>query len=373
MKKSFIVFGLLIAILSSCSTDTANDTTLSESTPPADAIELSFVFVGCNRMWWKDPMHSDKSMANINALKRVGDELAGLPDKPDLFFFLGDIVSGEATDPILNTQLSTWASDYNGSTFGSLKSSGIELIAVPGNHEMLNQHETPLAHTTQTWMKHMGKYMPKKRDTITGATSKVNQMTYSFTRGNVAFVVMNTDTYNEEGKNNIGLEGQIPYTWVKNKVSEYHADTSIHHIFALGHRPFYVACKRDTSHQGMPNPDRSTPVWDAFESANVAAMLSAHVHQYQRMQPNNKTYQIIAGNGGSPLYDSIPPPFFGYTRINVWSSGRIELISNGYKGVVPYYAKSPHKWSIRDQADLNWYRPSPFVGGPCECENGVPH
>jgi hypothetical protein len=101
-------------------------------------------------------------------------------------------------------------------------------------------------------------------------------------------------------------------------------------------------------------------------------MLSAHVHQYQRLQPNGKTYQLVAGNGGSAAYDSIPPAFFGYTRINVWASGRIEMISEGYDSpaMYTYPVKNP-KWSIRDSLfDMNWYRKGAPVGGECECVTG---
>jgi hypothetical protein len=323
---------------------------------PADSVQLSFVFMGCNRMWWRDKSHSDKSMANINAMKRFGDEMAALAHKPDLFFFLGDIVSGEATTDVLDTQLGAWVQDYNGSSFGQLKKSGIELIAVPGNHELLNQQETPLAGTTGIWMKHMGQYMPKDRDTISGTSSQVNQMTYAFRRGNVAFIVMNTDTYNTNIGDTVGVEGLIPYDWVKNKIAAYRKDSSIAHIFVLGHRPFYVDCQRDISHLGMPDPSKSTPVWQAFDSFKVAAMLSAHVHQYQRMQPHHKTHQIIAGNGGSPSYQHQPPPFFGYTRIDVWASGRLELSTYGYDAPDPYYQATTTPWTKRDSADLNWYR-----------------
>ncbi|MFY0598768.1 MAG: metallophosphoesterase [Cyclobacteriaceae bacterium] len=364
-----LILLIIIILLTSCNSSTKTNSTDESIKLSPDSVELSFIFMGCNRMWWKDTLHSDKSMANINALKRLGDEVAELENKPDLFFFLGDIVSGEATADVLNTQLGQWVDDYNGSTFGGLKSSGIELIAVPGNHEMLDQQEKPLAGTTDIWMKHMRPYMPNNRDSITGSTSAVNQMTYAFRRDNVGFIVMNTDTYNTE--DSIGLEGQIPYDWVKGKVAEYYNDDTIDHVFALGHRPFYVNCQRDTSHQGMPTPSKSTPVWESFEASNVAAMLSAHVHQYQRMQPNQKTYQVIAGNGGSPLDHHTPPPFFGYTRVDVWSNGEIKLSSHGYDAPTPYFEPTTSPWSVRDSVDLNWYRQGAQNDSICNTVTGV--
>lgn len=387
MKKS-LLFVVLISVLSvSCENtplETYDDVVIDNAN---DSIVNSFVFVGCNRMWWKDTLHSDLSMANIDALKNIYTHVAASSQKTDYFFFLGDIVSGESTNAVLETQLKTWNEDYDAGKFSDFKSSGITMIPVPGNHEMLNQDETPLAGTTNTWMKYMGKFMPSDRDSITGPRSAVDRMTYGFTNGNIAFIVMNTDTYNTEGTGGIGLESQIPYEWVKKQVAKYNADPSIEHIFVMGHRPFYTkcskwsnpcptdnpnACVRDTTHQGMKDPTRSSPVWQSFQDNNVASMLSAHVHQYQRMQPEQKTYQLIAGNGGSPLKHHTPPKFFGYTRINVWASGRIEMVSEGYDAPKPYFdvVESPN-WSVRDSLfDMNWYRKGAKNEDNCECVTG---
>lgn len=374
MKTSLLfsaVFGLLLLSCQGTSKP-SDDQELSVKSPTSDPIVSSFVFVGCNRMWWKDTLHSDKSMANIDALRNIFTHVAASKQKTDYFFFLGDIVSGEATNAVLETQLAAWNRDYDKGVFSNFKSSGIKMIPVPGNHEMLNENETPLAGTTDTWMKYMGKYMPKNRDSITGSRAAIDRMTYGFKHGNIAFIVMNTDTYNTEGPGGIGLESQIPYEWVKKQVARYRSDTKIDHIFVMGHRPFYVNCIRDTTHQGMRDSTRSNPVWRSFQENKVASMLSAHVHQYQRMQPDSKTYQLIAGNGGSPVHHHDPPLFFGYTRINVYASGRIEMLSEGYDAPTPYYdvVKTP-KWSIRDSLnDMNWYKSGAAIGGKCACITG---
>lgn len=376
MKKAIILLGIIgvgiLAYVLLTRESEPDPKENEENLVEEDTIVNSFVFVGCNRMWWKDTLHSDLSMANIDALKNIFSHVAASAQKTDYFFFLGDIVSGEATNAVLETQLKTWNEDYDNGVFSNFKSSGIKMIPVPGNHEMLNQNETPLAGTTDTWMKYMGKYMPTNRDSITGPTSSVDRMTYGFKDGNIAFIVLNTDTYNTEGPNGIGVESQIPYEWVKKQVAKYHADPAIEHIFVMGHRPFYVECARDTTHQGIRNAAQSSPVWQSFEDNNVTSMLSAHVHQYQRMQPNQKTYQLIAGNGGSPVHHHEPPLFFGYTRINVWASGRIEMLSEGYNAPTPYYdeVKNP-KWSVRDSLfDMNWYRKGAKNDAECKCVTG---
>lgn len=380
MKTSLLFSTMLMVSLFSCqnSEQPADGEALVENAN--DSIVTSFVFVGCNRMQWNDtlPSQSDASTANIDALKNIFTHVAASKQKTDYFFFLGDIVNGEATNAKLDSELKAWTQDYNNGVFSNFKASGITLIPVPGNHEMLTaktkEHgEIPLAGTTDTWMKYMEKYMPKNRDKITGSSASVNQMTYGFTNGNVAFIVMNTDTYNTI--DGTGVESHIPYDWVKKQVATYRKNPKIDHIFVMGHRPFYVGnpndngCKREYGHSGMGDSTQSDPVWQSFEDNEVASMLSAHVHQYQRMQPNSKTYQLIAGNGGSALNPPNPPKYFGYTRINVWASGRIEMISEGYNAPTPYYKAVPNpKWSIRDSLhDMNWYKKGAPVGGKCKC------
>ena len=387
MKNSLLLTALAALTLLSCEstpTPSENDSDVSlDSTK--DSIVNSFVFVGCNRVWWKD-FQPNTSTANTNVLKNIFTHVMQSDIKTDYFFFLGDIVTGEATDSALNVQLNCWIQDYDNGVFSDFKSSGIKMIPVPGNHEMLDENELPLAGTTDTWLKYMGKYMPANRDSI--PNSPDNRMTYGFTDGNIGFVVMNTDTYNTI--DGTGIESQIPYDWVKNQVAKYNADPAIEHIFVMGHRPFYTQCLdygdtlrcpegqpneciRNTTHSGMTTPEKSNPVWQSFEDNNVISMLSAHVHQYQRLQPNQKTYQLVAGNGGSPVKHRTPPAFFGYTRINIWASGRVEMLSEGYDSPASYLdpVDDPN-WSVRDSLfDMNWYAKGAIPSeGKCVCTTG---
>lgn len=386
MKNSLLLAALAALLFSACEStpsEVSEGVSLEES-ETADSIVTSFVFMGCNRIWWKD-VQPNTSTANTDVLKNIFTHVANSGKKTDYFFFLGDIVTGEATDSVLNSQLYYWDKDYNNGVFSDFKSTGITMIPVPGNHEMLNQNETPLAGTTDTWLKYMGKYMPEDRDSV--PNSPDDRMTYGFTHGNIGFVVLNTDTYNTI--DGVGLESQFPYEWTKNQVAKYKADPSIEHIFVMGHRPFYTncldygtellcptdqphECVRNTTHSGITTPAKSDPVWDAFEANDVVSMLSAHVHQYQRLQPNGKTYQLVAGNGGSPLDGSTPPQFFGYTRINVWASGRIEMVSEGYDAPTRYDDPVANpQWSQRDMLnDMRWYMPGAKNDSVCQCVTG---
>lgn len=328
-----------------------------------DSIEYSFVFLGCNRVdrhQEYDTTATNGSTANLYAMKRIWNEVAELDKKPDLFFFLGDMVLGESTTAKLDSQLKDWVSLYKDTNFSAISTSGIETVAVPGNHEMLywadygvkGHDEWPLKGATEIWMNHMTEFMPKDRDVVTGNDSINNQMTFAFTRKNIGFILMNTDTYNAPSKKNpYGLEGQIPTKWIIDKVEEYRKDSSIDHIFVLGHKPYYIyengKITPKTGHEGFPE---GPILWPKLRENDVIAMLSAHKHDYQRMQPEgDKTYQVIAGNAGSPGEAT----FFGYTKIDVMSSGEIQLTSMGFDKGNPYYVPVPNKpTTIRDQTIL---------------------
>lgn len=352
----------LVLSLSNCTHTAKTDTREASLVPVApDSILFSFAFVGCNRVDYSDRSNksaTNGSTANIQVLKNIFREIPSMQIKPDVFFFLGDLVLAESTTSNLDQQLLDWISLYKDTTFSPLSQSGIELVAVPGNHEMLyykdygipNHDEWPLKGATDVWMKHMSPFMPNDREYITGPDSLVNRMTFSFIRQNVGFVVMNTDTYNEPTKENpYGLEGMIPTQWIIDKVKAYQQDPSIQHVFVLGHKPYYVSGKPETGHVGLPE---GPVLWPELNSAHVVAMLSAHLHDYQRMQPGNMgTYQVIAGNGGSKG----TAQFFGYSIINILKSGKVELISKGFDVGNPYYtAASDVPFTTRDSTCLTW-------------------
>lgn len=326
-----------------------------------DGVVFSFSFVGCNRIDIKDrnnTIATDTSTANLSALKRIYSELSQESQKPELLFFLGDLVIGESNVENLNAQLAAWVRLYNDSTFSRIQTSGIELVAVPGNHEMLyykdygiaDQKEWPLKGSSETWLKHMSPFLPKDREQIIGKDSLINQMTFSFVRHNVGFIVMNTDTYDAPSNDHpYGKEGVIPTDWIVKKVQEYQQNKSIDHIFVLGHKPYYINGRPETGHGGLPD---GPTLWPKLKEAHVMAMLSAHVHDYDRMQPQDEgTYQLIAGNGGSKGKGS----FFGYSTIRVLNNGEVELITKGYNKGKPYHKAVPENpFSVRDSTRLSW-------------------
>ncbi|SEB51255.1 Calcineurin-like phosphoesterase [Tenacibaculum sp. MAR_2009_124] len=362
MKKLIMLVAICVVCMYSCQNkQKKTSTSTSLKTTSKDSVSFSFVFLGCNRVdrhQQGDSTATNASTANLSAMKRIWTEISDLETKPDLFFFLGDMVLAESNTTNLENQLVAWKKLYCNVDFSPISLSKIEMVAVPGNHEMLYWHdynvphhdEWPLKGATEIWMNEMEEFMPEDRDVVKGRDSINNQMTFSFVRKNIGFILMNTDTYNEPTKENpYGLEGQIPTQWIINKVKEYKKKPSIDHVFVLGHKPYYVSGKPKTGHKGLPE---GPVLWPKLEENKVVAMLSAHLHDYQRMQPGNKgTYQIIAGNAGSPG----EAKFFGYSKIDILGNGEVRLTSMGYNIGDPYYAPVPENPStLRDSTILTW-------------------
>ncbi|WP_298539581.1 metallophosphoesterase [uncultured Aquimarina sp.] len=359
--KIFVVTALLTVIItfSSCNKQNNRKIITDENIEVVkDSVLFSFSFVGCNRVQYGD-WHNDNatnaSTANLSVLKRIFDDVTSLKQKPSLFFFLGDLVLAESDTINLDKQLKAWVELYENKAFSTISDSGIELVAVPGNHEMLfyntkDDKEYPLIGSTPVWMKYMKPYIPADRNQIIGKDSLINQMTFSFERNNIGFVVMNTDTYNPPTKGQLyGFEGLIPTQWIIDQITQYKQNPDIDHIFVLGHKPYYVDGKPETGHKGFPE---GPVLWTELQKNGVVAMLSAHVHDYQRMQPNGTgTYQIIAGNGGSDGKAA----FFGYSMINIMSSGKVQFISRGFDKGNPYYQDVPaNLMKVKDSTILSW-------------------
>ena len=361
MKKYFYVFLVIGIVLSSCqSKKKKNPVVLSTEVPEAisklqDSIAYSFAFVGCNRVGRHDKYvvkDADSSTANLSALKRIYNDVCSLSRKPDAFFFLGDLVVGETTNSDLDLQLKGWKKVYYDATKSPIASSGIEMIAIPGNHEMLyhdaaSGNELPLNGATQTWLNNMGDFLPKDAKQAPGTD---NQLTFSLKRKNVGFVLMNTDTYNAAE-----VESQLPVEWVEKELDSLKSDTQIEHIFVMGHKPYYLGQSPQTGHAGIA--DSASSLWSKMEGVEALAMLSAHAHTYVPSQIDDKVHQIVAGNGGSPLdsHDKTCPETFGYCIVNIKTDGSVSLISKGYAPGVPCYTPVPqNKMVEQSPIELNW-------------------
>lgn len=339
-----------------------------------DNVAYSFVFVGCNRIDRHDvdSAGTDASTANIPELKRTFNEVANLNPQPKYFFFLGDLVLGlDTTSGKLAGELSSWVSNFNDPSFSDMANSPVELIAVPGNHEMLwyneaadagNGAEQPWEPSMEIWEQEVGSFKPNAPMNTAG--TGVQRGTYSFNYNDSHFILINTDTYDQQEEC-----GNIPATWIVNDIEAARADTSINHIFLMGHKPSYIKSYQEgqSPRSGIDiiQTGLTDSIWPVMESNQVEAMLSAHSHQYWRSQPDSNatgagdSYQIVAGNGGSPYVKHLPDEdkFYGYTIVYVMLDGTVQLRSMGRSiGRHAYMHPIPAgtQTTVRDAIEITW-------------------
>ena len=362
--KLFSLFAMAaLFLMLSCSSEPADPDYTMVPMPDStatDSVVFSFVFVGCNRIDWTDTLspNTDSSTANLPQLLRTYEDVCALEPQPDIFFFLGDLVLGlDSSEHHLERQLVNWVEDYHNTDMTGISATEIKMIAVPGNHEMLyytDNGELPWEGGLDVWMETMADFMPDQPiNAITGPDSLVNRQTYSFDYMGTHFIMMNTDTYHPAQK-----IGQIPADWIAADIAQARANGA-EHIFLMGHKPSYIDKSLAKTDKRI-DTTLTNIVWPVMEANQAEAMLSAHSHQYWRSQPNaNSSYQIVAGNGGSPYTSHLTPAeqFFGYTQVRIMSSGKVLLTSHGRDIPADNYLEtipdSVHT-TVKDSIDISW-------------------
>ena len=305
------------------------------SSVQADTIVFSFVATGCNRVDQKDVTNDNPSTANLVQLKRTFSDILALRPVPRFFFFTGDMVVGYTNDTdILKSQLSAWTILYEQS---GLRAAGVSLVPLPGNHETLPGKGLPASLAAERiWLNVMKPYIQNNNGPKIGEADNLStdesQITYSFDYVNTHFLVLNTD--------GPGKESQVPYRWISADL-ESARKNGAKHMIAFSHKPAFPYPQEDGLSSNLSARDS---FWNALEVNHAELLISAHNHLYYRVQPNTgKTWQIIAGNGGSSLsalINSSDQQFFGFCLVNIYQSGKILLKSYGRKTPSAGYLES---------------------------------
>jgi hypothetical protein len=352
-KRSAVV-GIAImaasAVLLSCS-DKAS-TTAAISDP--NGIAYSFVVLGCNRLAATETL-GVASTANVQQLNRDFIDIAAMNPKPAFLFFAGDLVLGYTNDTTsLDRELKAWIALYQASP---LATSGVELVTTPGNHETDNAAKLATAANERTWLRDMAPYITRGGNGpgVGGADNlqtDQSKLSYSFDYKDAHFITLNADP--------VGDDWHVPSYWVAGDLASARA-RGVKHIFAIVHKPAYPYPTVPTDGLVMDQAARNV-YWDLLESNQVEAMVSAHNHVYYRSQPTGHTWQIINGNGGTPIDATVDPTipgtgvWFGYTVISVTNSGRV--FSKGYGRDVPaagYATTAPSTpATLRDSVEITW-------------------
>jgi len=328
----------------------ASSMDLSSSTAEA----FSFVVVGCNRVEKADVSAANPSTANLEQLNRTFTEVAALQPPPKFFFFAGDMVYGYKDATILQSELQAWLALYLASPLPAL---GVELVPLPGNHEVqAKSGSTKLAYAAAEtmWTSVMASYIRGANGPAAGGPDGLqtdqSKLSYSFDYAGTHFVVLNTDP--------VGADWTVPAKWVATDVATAHAQGA-KHIFAIGHKPAYPSPLSGEGGLSMFPAIRDT-FWNALEANHAEAMLAAHNHLWYKTQPN-KTWQIVAGNGGSLLESGVTgaDAYYGFTLVKVDPTGAVTITSYGRDvpsgGYVDPAPASQYPLTIRDTVDGTWH------------------
>ena len=328
--------------------------------PPSNAIQdYSFVVLGCNRVETDDSV-GNPSTANVYQLNRVFTEISQMNPLPKYLFFAGDMVLGYENDTVkLASQLSNWLGIYNAHPIKNLP---IQLVAIEGNHETQDKAngKKSFVAAERTFVRIMGNYiLGNNGPTITGLvpgtdslTTDQSKLTYSFNFKNDHFVIVNTDP--------VGRDGKASYKWIANDIATARANGA-RHVFAIGHKPAYTGHFKSTPDGLENNIAQRDSFWNALEKYQADAFFSAHIHAADSLQPHfGKTWQVIAGNGGSlvePTFTTFPNAYFGYVTVHVYDNDSVNVKSWGRDAVMTatnYLDSTPNNpTTLRASYNLN--------------------
>ncbi|MDB4956080.1 MAG: hypothetical protein JWO36_3649 [Myxococcales bacterium] len=317
----------------------------------AQAASFSFVVVGCNRVEKADITTNNPSTANLAELDRTFAEIAALSPPPKFLFFAGDMVYGYKDAATLQPELAAWLAHYDASP---LAAAGVELVPVPGNHEMqTKQNGLKYAYpeAEATWVAVMGSRIRGSNGPAAGGADQLQtdqaRLDYSFDFSGTHFVVLDTDP--------VGADGSVPTTWVTADVSAARASGAAH-IFAISHKPAYPSPL--SAEGGFTSPAVRDALWTALEQNHAEAMLSAHNHLWYKTRPAS-TWQIVAGNGGSLLESTVPAAdaFYGFTLVEVGASVTVKSFGRDVPSAGYLAPATPAKYptTLRDTTDITWH------------------
>lgn len=343
---SLVAFGLLLAALA--------PPAHAERRPKAAAqpVALTFAFFGCNRIDlkdWEETRAENPSSANIPQLRRNLEDIRTLA--PDYLFFGGDLVLGYADDrgETLQAQMAAWI-DLVGKMERAPKT---HFVAISGNHELnrkAGERKLPNPVTDAVWsrlVKGSG-LIPADAKGPTPATSPDDRLatdqralSFSFDRGPVHFVVLNTDTRvttidPATGETKIAM---VPTHWLDADLDVAERNRKIRAVIVMGHRNLIDP---ETVKGDAPiDPEAAEPMIKSLQAhSKVRAYVCAHVHAFD-ISAIGRTglRQTTFGNGGSKLEKNWQP-----ARGRTFGFGYFKVYADGSLGVVPYLRPEPKNY-----------------------------
>lgn len=324
----------------------------------SQSLDYSFAVVGCNRVDYLDtaatsntPNSTGASTANVYQLRRMFSEVANLNPKPKYLFLAGDVVMGYINDTVaLANQLRAWKQLYYNSPIAT---SGIKVVVVPGNHETQDKAagKKTFAAAERTFVREMDSFIVNNNGPLAGGpdnlVSDQSKLTYSFNYGCDHFIMLDTDP--------LGKDGRVPYKWVASDIQAARANGA-RHIFAVGHKPAWSSPYKPLDGLEAFIPERDS-FWKYMENNEAQAMFAAHEHVWDKIQPHaGKTWQIVAGNGGSLVettWMGADQSYFGFTLVSIYKNNQVNVKSYGRTADMSKYSLPQDSFPTTIRQDIN--------------------
>ncbi|MCX5889306.1 MAG: metallophosphoesterase [Deltaproteobacteria bacterium] len=230
---------------------------------------------------------------NTAALNYLNNQIVNLNPKPDLVFFLGDMVT-MAYDANQKRLLPDWKKLMTdaGFSFAGLEPGKIPLYVAIGNHELYDYQGNYLASLE-------GEYQYFFSEMPGNGPAAYNKLAYSVGFGNSLFIVLDTFGFMDGNRNWDNGIDELQYWWFYATALQSQAK----HKFVLTHGPAY-------STEGWPvgNLPVRDLLWQAMKALHFDLYLCGHEHLFARWRPDGSLTQIISGSAGATPDDKIKNP-----------------------------------------------------------------
>ncbi|NGN92302.1 metallophosphoesterase family protein [Nocardioides sp. KC13] len=252
---------------------------------------------------------AEDAVRNVNLIRQQGAEFA---------FVVGDIAyadtGGQGKSGELQQDFGVW-DEFLAQIQPS--ANAIPWMTVVGNHEMENGNGELGYDGYRARFRHPGN----------GAGS--GQETYSFVRGNVAFIALDGNDATYEYTRNAGYLGAALDSWLEQRLAAFRARDDIDFILVGFHQCAYCTNIAHASDGGIR--DRWEELFDRYQADVV---INGHNHCYERthlmragkpvqeaprgatVDTEQGTIYITAGGGGGSTYPDVLPVLSYYTDKN---------------------------------------------------------
>jgi 3',5'-cyclic AMP phosphodiesterase CpdA len=261
-------WSIFVALLTATSL-ACDEPPLPTPSPPASAtfsVQGPILVLGdTQRTFWLERLigREQNEAARLALIARMAGE-----EQPSLLVHLGDLVVYGASD-------AEWK--YFDRLLSPLRERGIPILPVLGNHDYWGSDAVALAHARQRF-------------------PELSPHTY-YTRRQRGLGLVWLDS---------NLEGSLAEQqarWFEASLTEFDLDTSVRGVLVFTHHPAYT-----NGHGREPDDDvRSALLPAFFRATKTVALLSAHVHGYERFSVEGKAF-IVSGGGGGPRVQYDRPP-----------------------------------------------------------------